>query len=90
MGGDEFVLLCCGLGTEQNAQDLMRRLLARAAEVAGEEPAWTGISIGASPIHSGDCLETAFKRADQALYQGQGRRAKIRAAFSKKQLPRFF
>lgn len=71
MGGDEFVLLCCGLGTEQNAQDLMRRLLARAAEVAGEEPAWTGISIGASPIHSGDCLETAFKRADQALYQAK-------------------
>ena len=59
------------LTSTMRAQDLMRRLLARAAEVAGEEPAWTGISIGASPIHSGDCLETAFKRADQALYQAK-------------------
>lgn len=30
-----------------------------------------GLSIGASPIHSGDCLKTAFKRADQALYQAK-------------------
>ena len=59
------------LTSTMRAQDLMRRLLARAAEVAGEEPAWTGISIGASPIHSGDCLKTAFKRADQALYQAK-------------------
>lgn len=71
MGGDEFVLLCCGLGSEQNAQDLMRRLLARTAEVSSEEPAWTGISIGGTPIHSDDCLESAFKRADKALYQAK-------------------
>ena len=71
MGGDEFVLLCCGLGSEQNAQDLMRRLLARTAEVSSEEPAWTGISIGGTPIHSDDCLVSAFKRADKALYQAK-------------------
>lgn len=71
MGGDEFVLLCCGLGSEQNAQDMMHRLLTRAAEVAREEIAWTGISIGATPIHSGDCLESAFCRADRALYQAK-------------------
>lgn len=71
MGGDEFVLVCCGLGSEQNAQDLMRRLLARTAEVSGEEPAWTGLSIGGTPIHSDDCLESAFKRADRALYQAK-------------------
>lgn len=71
MGGDEFVLLCCGLGSEPHAQDLMRRLLARTAEVSGEEPAWAGISIGGTPIHSDDCLESAFKRADKALYQAK-------------------
>lgn len=71
MGGDEFVLLCCGLGSERNAQELMQRLLARTAEVSGEEPAWTGISIGGTPIYSDDCLESAFKRADKALYQAK-------------------
>lgn len=71
MGGDEFVLLCGGLGSEQNAQDLMARILARAARIAGEEPAWTGLSIGATPVHSDDCLESAFRRADKALYQAK-------------------
>lgn len=71
MGGDEFVLLCCGLGTKQHAQDLMHRLLTRTTEISKEEPAWTSISIGGTPILSDDCLESAFKRADKALYQAK-------------------
>lgn len=71
MGGDEFVLLCSGLGSKSHAQDLMHRLMKRIADAAGDEPAWTGISIGGTAICGNESLEQAFQRADTALYQAK-------------------
>ena len=68
MGGDEFVILCVGIGDQTAAEHLMERIQ-KNMECAGEtEEGWTHISVGGTRIEKGDSLEIAFKRADQALY----------------------
>lgn len=68
MGGDEFVLLCGGLSDEEKAGCLARRLLEKVEEGTRGKEAWTGISIGLTPVQNAEPLESAFKRADEALY----------------------
>ena len=71
MGGDEFVVLCRGLCGEENARELLQRLFARVAALRDSVTSWAGISAGATPIRHGEALETAFKRADHALYDAK-------------------
>lgn len=68
MGGDEFILLCSGLKTEESARHLADRILASMASGQEDLECWTGISIGATPIQIGEPLEAAMIRADRALY----------------------
>ena len=79
MGGDEFVLLCSGLSTQEKAQHLAQRLLQQVAGCSKEVDAWTSISMGITPVNPNEPLESAFKRADAALYdakkQGKNRYA---------------
>ena len=79
MGGDEFVLLCSGLPTQEKAQHLAQRLLQQVAGCGKEVDAWTSISMGITPVNPNEPLESAFKRADAALYdakkQGKNRYA---------------
>ena len=71
MGGDEFVLLCGGLGSEENACHLAQRLLRQVTEAGKDCDAWTSISMGITPVRDGESLESAFKRADTALYDAK-------------------
>lgn len=71
MGGDEFVLLCRGLDSEEKARNLAQRLLQRVSEAGKDCDAWTSISIGITPVRQGESLESAFKRADTALYDAK-------------------
>ena len=71
MGGDEFILLCGGLGSEENACHLAQRLLRQVTEAGKDCDAWTSISMGITPVREGESLESAFKRADTALYDAK-------------------
>ena len=81
MGGDEFVLLCSGLDSKAKAQLLAERILQRVSESGKDTDAWTSISIGITPIQPDDTLESAFKRADAALYDAK-KKGKDRYAVS--------
>ncbi|MGI6254481.1 MAG: diguanylate cyclase domain-containing protein [Acutalibacter sp.] len=69
MGGDEFILVCNGLTTQEAAEKVIRRVMNRLAEEQEDLPYWPGMSFGATAIRPGDSLEDAIVRADQALYQ---------------------
>lgn len=71
MGGDEFVLLCSGLDSETKARHLAQRLLHQVTEAGKDCDAWTSISMGITPVREGEVLDTAFKRADTALYDAK-------------------
>jgi len=70
-GGDEF-LLCLPNIKNRNELDSLAERICRLVEgtwlnLDGQELRVT-ISIGATLIHGGDTMETAFKRADELLY----------------------
>ena len=69
MGGDEFVLLCGGVGGQAEAEQLAKRVLARLRQAGCGESCWTGVSIGGTAVQTGETLESVLRRADKALYR---------------------
>lgn len=77
MGGDEFILLCTNIGTEEGAVKLTERLLSHVYEDSGKHGPAFGISVGLTRVAEDEPFEDAFNRADHALYHskrsGKGR-----------------
>jgi diguanylate cyclase (GGDEF)-like protein len=78
LGGEEFGLLLVGCPLAKS-EILTSRLLAQFAEItvtanSGQQVSAT-ISIGATQVKAGESIESAWKRADELLYQAknQGR-----------------
>ena len=69
LGGDEFGMLCAGIGSEQEAGWLLERLLRKLDAAGAQQAFWTGVSIGATAVCPGEGIERALSRADQALYE---------------------
>lgn len=74
MGGDEFLLLCGGIREEQEAGELMQRIVKNIEAAGVQEPVWIGISLGGTMVRNGDTLEEVFRRADAALYDVKNHR----------------
>lgn len=68
MGGDEFILLCTGLKNSEAAASLAHRLLEKVQHQTDEDHLLKGISIGITRIQDNESLDSAFMRADRALY----------------------
>lgn len=68
LGGDEFLILCGGMGDREIVKKILDRLMKRVQEAALEEEAWTSISVGVTKIIPGEALSSAMGRADKALY----------------------
>lgn len=68
MGGDEFLILCGGFHSQEEAETFIKRLQKRVLDAGKGERAWAGISAGTAKIHAGESLETVLGRADLALY----------------------
>ena len=69
MGGDEFLLLCPGMWSEEAVCSLASRLLERVeAEVGRDDSVPWGISIGLTQVAPMESFDQAFARADAALY----------------------
>lgn len=66
-GGEEFLVLCAGIG-QDNAVELARRLCSRLAGMAWPEGLRVTASIGVAAIHGSADMGEAIKRADAALY----------------------
>ena len=66
MGGDEFILLCRGVGSRGEAQKIAEKILGEAAKA--DKKLLPGVSIGIKQIGRGELLESAVKGADKALY----------------------
>ncbi len=64
IGGDEFVVLCPGIGTAAEAEDLVGRIDAALAADGGTLRASSGQALS----HPGDCARTILRRADEAMY----------------------
>ncbi|MCO7513937.1 GGDEF domain-containing protein [Pseudomonas guariconensis] len=80
LGGEEFAIFFEGLD-QQGAERQVAALCQRVREDLGGHP--VTVSIGLTPVDSGDTLSMALVRADQALYQAK-RSGKDRfVAFSK-------
>lgn len=69
MGGDEFIILCEGLMSEEGAYEMMQRVLNNVADGRENEDYWVSLSMGGTEIREGEALESALKRADDALYE---------------------
>lgn len=69
-GGEEFVVLLPGAGQPDALRiaNEMRMAIETAGFHAGSKPVAMTISCGISEFHDGDSLESAFERADKALY----------------------
>lgn len=72
MGGDEFVLLCSGLETEEQAAGFVRRLKQAIADAGRQEQAWADVSIGRARATALAPLEEVFGVADADLYRDKG------------------
>jgi len=72
-GGEEFVILLPETGPKQARQvlDKIRRAIAAAAFRFKEKPVKITISFGIAGFLSDDTVESAFARADKALYQAK-------------------
>lgn len=68
MGGDEFIILCGGFETEEDATDFVQRLKRNINDAKKHEIAWTSISVGKTSIKEGEYLEEIMARADDSLY----------------------
>lgn len=69
MGGDEFILLCSGLETEEQAHAFAQRIKNAMRDAGKGERAWTSISIGKASLFTADKLEDVIEIADAELYQ---------------------
>ncbi|MGL6070300.1 GGDEF domain-containing protein [Craterilacuibacter sp.] len=73
LGGEEFMLVLRGIGASA-ATDLLERVLGRLRlqRCFPEYPDWFyTCSAGATVLQGDDTLETAYKRADDALYRAK-------------------
>lgn len=71
MGGDEFILLCTDIKTEQGARHLTERLMTKIeTREKGEVPSF-GVSVGLTQVREEETFENAFRRADHALYHSK-------------------
>lgn len=68
VGGDEFIILCGGFETEEDATDFVQRLKRNINDAKKHEIAWTSISVGKTSIKEGEYLEEIMARADNSLY----------------------
>ena len=73
-GGEEFVLVCAGLGLSK-AADLAEKLRHRIKETnfIPEDPLQVTASFGVSVSNADQSFEDAFRQADQALYLAKSR-----------------
>lgn len=71
MGGDEFILLCTGIKTEKGALKFVERLLSNVQVHSKDNPPLISVSVGFTSVKEGDRFETAFERADNALYSSK-------------------
>lgn len=71
MGGDEFILLCTGIKTEKGALKFVERLLSSIQLHSKANPPLISVSVGFTSIIEGERFETAFERADSALYSSK-------------------
>jgi len=82
IGGDEFVVLCPGLGSAQVAERVAARVTeAFATPMASDGDAHyrVGVSIGITLCTEGDTPESALAAADARMYQVKaGRRSRGR------------
>lgn len=68
IGGEEFMVVCPAT-SESDLITLAERIRSNAAHCSPEEdPGPITVSIGATMIEAGDTVDTAFARADRALY----------------------
>lgn len=80
LGGDEFGIVVSGLGSRDNAEDLVRRLLARLQEPLAYQGAsfQVSASIGVSLYpEDGADVETLVAAADRAMYRRKAAGAAI-------------
>ncbi len=75
MGGDEFILLCDGFETDENADSFVTRLKSVIASAGQGETPWIKISIGKAKTSAHDTFEEVIQVADTDLYRDKGRRA---------------
>ena len=68
MGGDEFILLCSGIETEEQAHAFAQRIKNAITDAGKDERAWAGISIGMASVSAAHKLEDVIETADMALY----------------------
>ncbi|RBY96330.1 hypothetical protein DQ237_10805 [Blastococcus sp. TF02-8] len=72
IGGDEFVVLCPEVGSEQAAQIIADRITAafdQPLRRAGGDEHAVGISIGVALCQAGDTADTALATSDAAMYR---------------------
>lgn len=74
MGGDEFILLCSGFETEEDALAFVERIKSAVLEAGKEEKVWAGVSIGKASASVSYELEEVIGVADMDLYQDKRRR----------------
>ncbi len=71
MGGDEFLILCPGMRSREEAGILGQRLLDGAGRMHREKGQLQSLSIGISRAGPELSLEAVLKKADSALYQSK-------------------
>lgn len=72
-GGEEFVMILEGLPPEEGLRrtDALRQMIGELAFHFRQTPVRITASCGITPLKPEDTLDTAFARADQALYQAK-------------------
>lgn len=72
-GGEEFVLLCPKISEEYLMvfAEKIREVIELHVFETASQPLKVTVSIGATSINAGEAFETAFKRADIALYEAK-------------------
>lgn len=68
MGGDEFILLCGGIETEDQAHIFAQRIKKAVIDAGKGERAWASISVGKASFSATDKLEDVIETADADLY----------------------
>lgn len=69
LGGDEFGLLCGGIGGKDEAVRLAERLMQNLDTAGADQDFWTSVSIGGTIVRPGETMDSAMLRADNALYE---------------------
>ena len=77
MGGDEFVLLCGGIETEEQAQAFTQTIKTAIMDAGKGERAWAGISVGKARVSADHRLEEVIETADLDLYQDKERNRQL-------------